>query len=90
MREVGPGSHYLGCAHTHANFESAFFRSSLADNNSFEQWLAEGSQDIQQRANTAWKKSLARYQDPGLDPATDEAILAYVAERKAASPDSDV
>ncbi|MEQ9327813.1 MAG: trimethylamine methyltransferase family protein, partial [Rhodospirillales bacterium] len=90
VREVGPGFHYLGCAHTQANFESAFFRSSLADNNSFEQWLAEGSQDIQQRANAAWKKSLARYQDPGLDPATDEAILAYVAERKAASPDSDV
>jgi trimethylamine--corrinoid protein Co-methyltransferase len=90
VREVGPGAHYLGCAHTQANFESAFFRSSLADNNSFEQWLAEGSQDIQQRANAAWKKSLARYEAPAIDPSADEAILAYVAERKAATPDSDV
>ncbi len=44
LREVGPGAHFLGCAHTQANFETAFYRSSIADNNSFEQWEAEGSQ----------------------------------------------
>ena len=42
IREVGPGSHYLGCSHTQANFQTAFYRSSIADNNSFEQWQAEG------------------------------------------------
>lgn len=90
VREVGPGSHYLGCAHTQANFESAFFRSSLPDNNSYEQWLAEGSQDIQQRANAAWKKSLASYQEPALDPAIDEALNAFMKQRKDSFPDSDV
>ena len=45
LREVGPGAHFLGCAHTQANFETAFYRSSIADNNSFEQWEAEGAQD---------------------------------------------
>ena len=44
IREVGPGKHFLGCAHTLANFETAFYRSPLADNNSFEQWEAEGAQ----------------------------------------------
>ena len=43
IREVGPGKHFLGCAHTQANFETAFYRSPLADNNSYEQWEAEGS-----------------------------------------------
>ena len=43
IREVGPGKHFLGCAHTQANFETAFYRSPLADNNSFEQWEAEGA-----------------------------------------------
>ena len=38
IREVGPGSHFLGCAHTQANFETAFYRSTIADNNSYEQW----------------------------------------------------
>jgi trimethylamine--corrinoid protein Co-methyltransferase len=27
IREVGPGKHFLGCAHTLANFETAFYRS---------------------------------------------------------------
>ncbi|RWG92432.1 trimethylamine methyltransferase family protein, partial [Mesorhizobium sp.] len=41
IRQVGPGSHYLGCDHTQANFQTAFYRSNIADNNSYEQWLAE-------------------------------------------------
>jgi trimethylamine--corrinoid protein Co-methyltransferase len=42
LNEVGPGSHFLGCDHTQNNFETAFYRSPLADNASFEQWQAEG------------------------------------------------
>ena len=90
IREVGPGKHFLGCAHTQANFENAFYRSPLADNNSYEQWLAEGSQDMAQRANTQWKRLLADYEAPPLDPAIDEALLAYIGKRKAAAPDSNV
>jgi trimethylamine--corrinoid protein Co-methyltransferase len=72
------------------NFETAFYRSPLADNNSYEQWEAEGAQDMIKRANTTWKKMLAEYQLPPLDPAIDEAMLEYIATRKAASPDSNV
>ena len=89
IREVGPGKHFLGCAHTQANFESAFYRSPITDNNSFEQWEAEGSRDLAQRANALWKKQLAEYEAPALDVATDEAILDYVKRRKAAFPDSN-
>jgi trimethylamine--corrinoid protein Co-methyltransferase len=90
IREVGPGKHFLGCAHTQANFESAFYRSSLADNNSFEQWDAEGAKDIQQRANAQWKKQLAEYVAPPLDPAVDEALRDFMARRKSSFPDSNV
>jgi trimethylamine--corrinoid protein Co-methyltransferase len=90
IREVGPGKHFLGCAHTQANFETAFFPSQLADNNSFEQWDAEGRQDMAQRANTLWKKALRAYEAPAIDPAVDEALLDYMARRKAAFPDSNV
>ena len=88
LREVGPGSHFLGCAHTQANFETAFFRSSVADNNSFEQWQAEGSQDTAQRANTLWKKWLSDYEAPALDPAVDEALLAFINDKKNSMPDA--
>jgi trimethylamine--corrinoid protein Co-methyltransferase len=68
IREVGPGKHFLGCAHTQANFETAFYRSPLADNNSVEQWEAEGAKDMIARANAMWKKQLASYEPPALDP----------------------
>ena len=74
IREVGPGKHFLGCAHTQANFQTAFYRSPIADNNSVEQWEAEGSRDMAQRANAIWKKQLASYEAPPLDPAVDEAL----------------
>jgi trimethylamine--corrinoid protein Co-methyltransferase len=90
IHEVGPGKHFLGCAHTQANFENAFYRSPLADNNSYEQWEAEGSPDMTRRANAAWKKQLAEYVEPPMDPAIDEALLDYMTRRKAAFPDSNV
>jgi trimethylamine--corrinoid protein Co-methyltransferase len=90
IREVGPGKHFLGCAHTQANFENAFYRSPIADNNSFEQWDAEGRQDMAQRANARWKKMLAEYEAPELDPAIDEALLAYIKQRKDSFPDSNI
>jgi len=90
VREVGPGSHYLGATHTQDNFESAFYRATTTDNNSFEQWQAEGSQDAATRANAIWKQRLADYQAPAIDPAIDEALQAFIAEKKASFPDSNV
>ena len=90
IREVGPGKHFLGCAHTQANFETAFYRSPITDNNSFEQWEAEGGLDLSARANALWKKQLAEYEAPPLDPAADEAVLDYMNRRKASFADSNV
>ncbi len=88
IREVGPGTHYLGCEHTQANFQTAFYRSSIADNNSVEQWEADGSLDAVQRANVLWKQMLADYQAPDLDPAIDEALQSFIAKKKAGMPDA--
>src|SRR6478609_9503461 len=90
IRTNEPGQHYLGNAHTLANFEHAFYRSEIADNNSFEQWQEDGSLDANQRANAIWKRMLAEYEAPPLDDATDEALLEFMVRRKAAQPDSDV
>ncbi len=87
IREVGPGSHFLGSAHTRANFETAFYRSPVADNNSFEQWESEGGLDCAKRANRLWKELLAGYEAPPMDESVDEALCAFIAERKAAQPD---
>ena len=89
MREVGPGSHFLGSAHTRSHFEHAFYRSTIADNNSFEQWEQDGSMDAAQRANGIWKKMLRNYEPPAIDPAVDEALYEYVSKRKSEFPDQD-
>jgi trimethylamine--corrinoid protein Co-methyltransferase len=87
IMEVGPGAHFLSSAHTQSNFLSAFYQSSISDNNSFEQWSAEGALDAAQRANKRWKQLLEEYVDPGLDPAIDEALQEFIARRKASMPD---
>jgi trimethylamine--corrinoid protein Co-methyltransferase len=83
IREVGPGAHFLGCDHTRANFERAFYRSNVADNNSFEQWQADGGRDAAQRANAIWKRMLAEFEAPEIDPGVDEALRDHVARKKA-------
>ncbi len=88
IAEVGPGSHYLGCNHTQRNFEDAFWRSRVADNNSFEQWLADGSLDAAQRANAIWTRQLNEYVAPDLDQAIDEQLVAFMDRRKAVLPDN--
>lgn len=88
IAEVGPGSHYLGCAHTQANFQSAFYRSNVADNNSYEQWLSEGEKRVEQRANALCREWLGSYQAPHLDEGIDEALQAFIREKKDSMPDA--
>ncbi len=88
IREVGPGGHYLGCAHTQANFKSAFWRTNVLDYKPFETWAEEGERDTMSLANAKMKQMLATYQKPALDPAIEEALDAYVVEKKASMPDA--
>jgi trimethylamine--corrinoid protein Co-methyltransferase len=85
-----PGQHFLGSPHTLANFETAFWRSSMADNSSFEQWQEAGSREAAARAHDSWKRTLAEYEPPALDEAIDAQLSEWVDRRKASFPDSDV
>jgi trimethylamine--corrinoid protein Co-methyltransferase len=88
FREVGPGSHFFGCAHTMANYETAFWDSEVADNDPFEKWEAAGSVDAATRANRRWKKTLAEYEAPPLDEGMDEALKDFMDRRKAETEDA--
>ena len=87
IRDNEPGNHFLGTAHTLANFESAFYRSTTSDNSSFEQWTEEGGLDAAQRANRIWKEQLASYEPPPLDEAIAEELTEYVERRRGEIPD---
>lgn len=89
VRDVGPGGHYLGHPHTLENFQRAFFMPELFDNNSIEQWEAEGAKDTIDRGLDKARKLLQDYQEPVLDEAVNEALLAYIARREKEIPATD-
>ncbi|HET7413763.1 MAG TPA: trimethylamine methyltransferase family protein, partial [Pararhizobium sp.] len=88
FREVGPGKHFLGCAHTMANYQSAFWDTQVNDNEPFEKWEAAGSTDAATRANRLWKTMLSEYEAPPLDPGIDEALQDFMKRKKAAMADA--
>ncbi len=89
VRDIGPGGHYLGHAHTLANFERAFYMPKLFDNNAYEQWMADGSKDITARALERARQMLKEYEKPALDPAKEEALRDYIARREREIPAAD-
>ncbi|MGF1562098.1 MAG: trimethylamine methyltransferase family protein [Geminicoccaceae bacterium] len=89
VADIGPGGHYLGHPHTLEAFQRAFFMPELFDNNSIEQWQAEGGKEITERALAHARKLLADYEEPKLDPAIDEALLDYIARREREIPAAD-
>jgi trimethylamine--corrinoid protein Co-methyltransferase len=82
VREVGPGGHYFGAAHTQARYRDAFYAPLISDWRNHESWLEAGAPDAQQHAHDLVKALLADYQPPPLDPAIDEELEAFIARRK--------
>ncbi len=81
IREVGPGGHFFGAAHTLARYENAFYQPMISDWRNFESWQEAGSPDAGTRAHELYKQLLADYEAPALDPAVREALRAFVDKR---------
>lgn len=82
IAEVGPGGHHFATPHTQARYRDAFYATSLADRQGYDAWQAAGSADAAQRASKLWKRMLAEYEPPPLDPAIADALDDYVARRE--------
>ena len=89
VRDVGPGGHYLGHPHTLEKFQTAFFMPELFDNNSIEQWEADGSVETNERALQRVRDLLREYEEPKLDEGVNEALLDYIARREREIPAAD-
>ncbi|MGC1427556.1 MAG: trimethylamine methyltransferase family protein [Albidovulum sp.] len=87
--DVGPGGHYLGHPHTLEHFQRAFFMPEMFDNNSIEQWQAEGAVEITERALIRARALLNEYEEPKLDAGVNEALLDYIARREREIPAAD-
>jgi trimethylamine--corrinoid protein Co-methyltransferase len=81
-----PGQHFLGSPHTLANFENAFWRSEISNNDSFEQWELERRARCGAARQRALEARLAEYEMPPLDEAIHDELLAWIEQRKAQLP----
>ncbi len=86
VSDIGPGGHYLGHPHTLSNFQRAFFMPKLFDNNTYEQWEADGRVKVTERALNTARSMLSSYERPAMDESIDEALLEYIALREREIP----
>lgn len=82
VKDVGPGGHFFGTAHTQERYMDAFYSPIVSDWRNFETWYEAGSPDAISKANALWKQILHEYEKPALDRALEDELDAFVAKRK--------
>ena len=83
IREVGPGGHFFGAAHTQSRYRTAFFAPMISDWRNSEAWREAGSPTAADAAERIVAERLATYAPPPFEPDRREALEAFVARRKA-------
>ena len=82
MRDVGPGGHFFGTAHTLARYETAFYEPLLSDWRNWETWKQDGAVDATRRAHKVYRQLLQEYEEPAMDPAVREELTGFIDRRK--------
>lgn len=82
IREVGPAGHFFGTPHTMQRYERAFYSPLVSNWDNYDTWMERGQITAHERANTIWKRMVADYEQPPIDPGIDEALRDYMERRK--------
>src|SRR5271167_2013124 len=82
MRDVGPGGHFFGTAHTQARYRTAFFAPMISDWRNYETWREAGSPTAVDAAERIVADRLRDFVAPPLEAERLEALTAFVARRK--------
>jgi trimethylamine--corrinoid protein Co-methyltransferase len=83
IASVEPGSHFFGCEHTMARYQTAFYEPLVSDWNNFGAWEENGSLSATQRANGIWKNILNQFEAPPMDAGVYDELQTYVKRRTA-------
>ena len=81
MREVGPGGHFFGCAHTQERYRTAFYPPMVSDWRNYESWEEAGSPTACDRTETLYRQILESYEAPPMDASVAEELQAFVTRR---------
>ncbi|MEM8750306.1 MAG: trimethylamine methyltransferase family protein [Pseudomonadota bacterium] len=60
LKEVQPGGHFFGAAHTMDRYKSAFYEPMIYDWSNFGTWTERGALDTDKRASNYWQELLAQ------------------------------
>jgi trimethylamine--corrinoid protein Co-methyltransferase len=89
LQTVGPGGLWLAAPHTRAHFKEWLYLSPLFLTQDFATWEMSGAETTDVVANRLWKRLLESYEDPGIDPAVDEELRAFIDRRKEDPPEPE-
>lgn len=81
---VQPGGHFFDSPHTMSRYETAFYTPLVSDWSNFGLWTDNGSRDATRRANDVWKKVIAEFEAPEIDPAVADELDDFISRRTAA------
>lgn len=82
IKGVAPGGHFFGESHTLARYATAFYQPLVSDWRNYQTWAEDGAKTATERALQVWKRLLAEYEPPPMDPGVDEALVAFMERRK--------
>jgi trimethylamine--corrinoid protein Co-methyltransferase len=80
---VAPGGHFFAARQTMARYRTAFYQPMVSDWSNFGQWAERGARTATERAHGIWKRKLADFEPPPMDPGIARALDAFVAQRTA-------
>jgi trimethylamine--corrinoid protein Co-methyltransferase len=83
IAEVAPGGHFFAARQTMARYRTAFYQPMVSDWSNFGQWAERGARTATERAHGIWKRKLADFEPPPMDPGIARALDAFVAQRTA-------
>ena len=80
IAEVEPGGHFFAATQTMERYSTQFYEPVVSDWANFGQWTETGSKTATERANGIWKKTLADFEAPKMEPSRLDAMNAFIAK----------
>ncbi len=81
MKQAGHGGHFFGTDHTQSRYRTAFYSPMISDWRNFETWSEAGAPQAVEHANKLYKRLLAEYEEPPIDPAIRDELNEFVDRR---------
>lgn len=85
IAKVGPGKNFLAQRHTMQHLKTEHFMPGLIDRRAYDQWAADGSKTLVDRAREKTKWILANHDVPPLEPEARKGLAAVIAKAKKAA-----